>query len=91
MKFVGGHGVGAVAGSRSSRSAWIEILLSQKWIESTVMSRSSRSAWIEISSRTIEEVNRSESRSSRSAWIEITTGSSDFMPRIVALLAERVD
>ncbi len=56
--------------SRSSRSAWIEII-PLAFLSKKLESRSSRSAWIEIRKDEFVPGLVPQSRSSRSAWIEI--------------------
>ena len=76
--------------SRSSRSAWIEILIMTGW-------KISRSGRAPRGARGLKlnaygkESSEAESRSSRSAWIEIKSKRGKEERKYVALLAERVD
>mgnify|MGYP001363591648 CR=1 FL=1 len=79
-----------VAGSPSSRRAWIEIPRLCQGPQRGPRSPSSRRAWIEIGSASAPRWG-ARSPSSRRAWIEIA-GDLFQLPRlVVALLAEGVD
>ena len=79
----------AVSLSLPSRGAWIEMLLSQLWIE-LFASLPSRGAWIEICIYS-DCLSISRSLPSRGAWIEIFLLPVQHYSQVVAPLAGSVD